>query len=109
MAPGACARRFVWRHGRWPRRREEDSMKQQGQPRSAPERYRIVVRGEFGPLLSTAFDDVHVSAGGGRTLLVATARDWQELYGFMDRLRDHRAPVEEVSRGDGFAPRGPRA
>jgi hypothetical protein len=62
------------------------------------ERYRVVVHGEFGDLLSTAFDDVSVSTGEGKTVLVAAVRDSQELYGLLDRLRDHGVEIEEVSR-----------
>jgi hypothetical protein len=63
----------------------------------AGQRYRIVVHGEFGDLLTAAFSDVSVSTGGGRTELRADVRDSQELYGLLDRLRDHGIHIEEVS------------
>lgn len=70
--------------------------------RSVPvgERYRIVVRGEFGELLAAAFDDVAVTTGAGKTVIVAPVQDNQELYGLMDRLRDHGVEIERVSRVD---------
>jgi hypothetical protein len=64
------------------------------------EHYRIVVAGEFGDLLSAAFDDVTVTAGGGKTVLIAPVRDSQELYGLMDRLRDHGVQLERVTQID---------
>jgi hypothetical protein len=69
------------------------------------ERYRIVVHGEFGGLLSAAFDDVAVTTGGGKTELMAAVTDSQELYGLLDRLRDHGVEIESVRRVD--APDGP--
>jgi hypothetical protein len=71
-----------------------------GEPSAVGERYRIVVRGEFGDLLSAAFDDVSVETGGGKTVLVAAVRDSQELYGILDRLRDHGVHIEKVSQID---------
>jgi hypothetical protein len=74
---------------------------QNREPSAVGQRYRIVVRGEFGELLTAAFRDVSVTAGGGKTELVATVRDSQELYGLLDRLRDHGIHIEEVSEIDG--------
>ena len=62
------------------------------------ERYRIIVDEEFGPLLSAAFADVTVETGGGKTVLIATVVDNQELYGLVDRLRDHGIHIESVSQ-----------
>jgi hypothetical protein len=70
------------------------------EPSTGREHYRIVVAGEFGDLLSAAFDDVTVSAGGGKTVLIARVRDNQELYGLMDRLRDHGVQLEKVTQID---------
>jgi hypothetical protein len=61
-----------------------------------------VVRGEFGDLLGTAFDDVLTESSGGRTVLTARIRDDQHLYGIMDRLRDlgiHIISLGEVAEG----------
>jgi hypothetical protein len=77
---------------------EEVLMATKNEPSIGPKRYRIVVAGEFGDLLSAAFDDVTVSVGDGRTVLVAPVRDSQELYGLMDRLRDHGVQLESVSQ-----------
>jgi len=71
-----------------------------GESPAVGERYRIVVRGEFGELLSTAFADVAVATGGGKTELVATVRDGQGLYGLLDRLRDYGVQIEKVSQVD---------
>jgi hypothetical protein len=70
------------------------------EPSTGREHYRIVVAGEFGDLLSAAFDDVTVFAGGGKTVLIARVRDSQELYGLMDRLRDHGVKLEKVTQVD---------
>ena len=69
-----------------------------GNAREERERFRIVVRGEFGGLLKTAFQDVTVTTGGGKTELIAEVRDNQELYGLLDRLRDNGVDIEEVSQ-----------
>jgi hypothetical protein len=82
------------------RGRKEALMGSRDEPPTGREYYRIVVAGEFGDLLSTAFDDVTVSAGGGKTVLIAPVRDNQELYGLMDRLRDHGVKLEKVTQID---------
>jgi hypothetical protein len=64
------------------------------------ERYVIVVQGEFGELLTTAFADVTVTAGERETVMIATVRDNEELYGLMDRLRDHGVQILNVGRLD---------
>ena len=64
------------------------------------DRYRIVVRGEFGELLTAAFGDVEVETVEGMTVLRASVRDAQELYGLIDRMRDHGIEIESVSRDD---------
>ncbi len=68
--------------------------------RKQRDRYRIVVRDEFGDLLTAAFEDVAVSAGGGKTVLTASARSPQELSDLLDRLRDHGVQIEKVSQID---------
>ncbi len=72
-------------------------MGQPGGPAVARERYRITVRGEFGELLTTAFADVDVRIGQGTTVLIADLRDSEELYGLLDRLRDHGIRITEVT------------
>lgn len=68
------------------------------EPSTGRETYRIVVAGEFGDLLSAAFDDMTVSVGGGKTVLIAPVRDSQELYGLMDRLRDQGIQLEAITQ-----------
>ena len=50
--------------------------------------YRIVVRGEFGELLSSAFGEMTTLPKDGTTILVADVADLSEFYGVLDRLRD---------------------
>jgi hypothetical protein len=64
------------------------------------QRCRIVVHGEFGALLQAAFADASVTTGAGKTVLVTTLRDSQELYGVLDRLRDHGVKIETVRQVD---------
>jgi hypothetical protein len=56
-------------------------------------RYRIVVRGEFGELLSNAFADFRIETGQGETVLTADVVDSSQLYGILDRLRDFAVEV----------------
>jgi hypothetical protein len=51
-------------------------------------RYRILVRGEFGDLLSNAFSDTEIEIGNGNTVLIVSVADSAALYGVLDRLRD---------------------
>jgi hypothetical protein len=51
-------------------------------------RYRIVVRGEFGALLSNAFSELVVETRQGETVLMVDAIDDSELYDVLERLRD---------------------
>ncbi len=62
------------------------------------DRYRIVARGEFGELLSTAFRDAAIRVGEDTTELVIQVTDAQELYGILDRLRDHAVTIISVNR-----------
>jgi hypothetical protein len=68
---------------------------------AAASRYRIVVRGEFGEILTAAFPDVSVEPGEGRTVLTVTVADEQELYGILDRLRDFAISIVSISEVDG--------
>jgi hypothetical protein len=65
------------------------------------DRYRIVVRWEFGELLTAAFRDVEVETVEGMTVLLVSVRDPQELYGLIDRMRDHGVEIESVTRDEG--------
>jgi hypothetical protein len=59
-------------------------------------RYRIVVRGEFGELLSTAFAGISALPHRGTTILTADVADLSEFYGVLDRLRDFAIEVVSV-------------
>jgi hypothetical protein len=64
------------------------------------DRYRIVVRWEFGELLTAAFSDVEVETVEGMTVMTVSVRDAQELYGLIDRMRDHGVEIESVNRDE---------
>jgi hypothetical protein len=51
-------------------------------------RYRLIVRGECGPLTERLFGDAAIETGYGRTSLIVSARDDSELYGLLDRIQD---------------------
>lgn len=81
-------------------RGKESVVRNQGRG-AAASRYRIVVRGEFGEILSAAFPDVSVEPGEGQTVLTVTVADDQELYGIVDRLRDFATSIVSISEVDG--------
>jgi hypothetical protein len=58
---------------------------------------RIVVRGEFGPLLGAALPECEIAVLSGETHLTACVRDEAELYGLLQRLRDLGAALVSVS------------
>ena len=58
---------------------------------------RIVVRGEFGPLLAAALPECQISVASGETHITAQVRDEAELFGVLDRLRDLGAALVSVS------------
>ena len=60
-------------------------------------RYRIVVRGEFGDLLSSAFGDMTAHPHQGTTILTADVADLSEFYGVLDRLRDFAIELVSVN------------
>ena len=60
--------------------------------------WRIVVRGEFGPLLAAAFPECEIAALSGNTHLTAHVRDEAELFGLLGRLRDLGAELVSVAR-----------
>jgi len=60
-------------------------------------RYRIVVRGEFGDLLSSAFGDMEALPKDGTTILTADVTDMSEFYGVLDRLRDFAIELVSVN------------
>jgi hypothetical protein len=58
---------------------------------------RIVVRGEFGPLLGAALPECEIAVLSGETHLTAQVRDEAELFGLLERLRDFGAALVSVS------------
>jgi hypothetical protein len=69
-------------------------------PPANQDRYRIVAQGEFGELLCTAFRDASIEVCSGTTELVIQVADNQELYGMVDRLRDHAVTIISLRRED---------
>jgi hypothetical protein len=58
---------------------------------------RIVVRGEFGPLLAAALPGSEISIVSGDTHIATYVRDEAELFGVLGRLRDLGAALVSVS------------
>ena len=58
---------------------------------------RIVVRGEFGPLLGAALPECDIAVLSGETHVTARVRDEAELFGLLARLRDLGAVIASVS------------
>ena len=58
---------------------------------------RIVVRGEFGPLLGAALPECEIAVLSGETHITAHMRDEAELFGIVGRLRDLGAALVSVS------------
>jgi hypothetical protein len=58
---------------------------------------RIVVRGEFGPLLGAALPECEMAVLSGETHVTAHVRDEAELFGIVGRLRDLGAALVSVS------------
>jgi hypothetical protein len=58
---------------------------------------RIVVRGEFGPLLGASLPECEIAVLSGETRLTARVRDEAELFGLLERLRDLGAALVSVS------------
>ena len=53
-----------------------------------PTRYRINVRGRLSQRLGSAFEDMSLEPGDGKTALVRDIRDQSHLYGVLDRVRN---------------------
>jgi len=58
---------------------------------------RVVVRGEFGPLLRAALPECEIAVLSGETHVTARVRDEAELFGLLGRLRDLGAALVSVS------------
>ena len=74
---------------------------EQGPSKVNPERGRrtgrIVVRGEFGPLLSAALPGCETAVLSGETHINTRVRDEAELFGVIGRLQDLGAALVSVS------------
>ena len=62
-----------------------------------PRRYRIILRGECGPLMAGVLDDVLVESCRGWTCVMALVRDDSELYGLLDRFQDFALHVVSLN------------
>jgi hypothetical protein len=58
---------------------------------------RIVVRGEFGPLLAATLPECEIAVLSGETHVTARVRDEAELFGMLGRLRDLGAELVSFS------------
>jgi alkylhydroperoxidase/carboxymuconolactone decarboxylase family protein YurZ len=72
-------------------------------------RYRIILRGECGPLIATFLDDVLVESGHGWTCVMALVRDDSELYGLLDRFQDFALRVVSLNEIGADVPCSPAA
>jgi hypothetical protein len=59
--------------------------------------YRIILRGECGPLMAGVLHDVMVESGRGWTCVIALVHDDSELYGLLDRFQDFALRVVSLS------------
>jgi hypothetical protein len=58
---------------------------------------RLVVRGEFGPLLGEALPECEIAALSGETHVTARVRDEAEMFGLIERLRNLGASLVSAS------------
>jgi len=76
-------------------------------PTSDARRYRIVIRGECGRLLTGLVDNIQdVTSQNGDTCVVALVRDAPEFWGLMDQLQDlalHVVSLQDLDHDDGQA------
>ena len=76
-------------------------------PAGNARRYRIVIRGECGRLLTSLMENVEVVASqNGNTCVVALVRDDPEFWGLMEQLRDlamHVVSLQDLDHGNGEA------
>jgi hypothetical protein len=48
--------------------------------------YRLVVKGELGPLYASAFEGMEIESAGGRSMLVGSIEDQAEMIGLVERI-----------------------
>lgn len=74
-------------------------------PAGNTRRYRIIIRGECGRLLTSLMDNVEVvTCQNGHTCVVALVRDDPEFWGLMEQLRDlavHVVSLQDLDHGNG--------
>lgn len=70
-------------------------------------RYRIIIRGECGRLLTSLIENIEVvTPQNGHTSVVALVRDDPEFWGLMEQLRDlamHVVSLQDLDHGNGEA------
>jgi len=70
-------------------------------------RYRIIIQGECGRLLTSLIENVEVVASqNGNTCVVALVRDDPEFWGLLEQLRDlamHVVSLQDLDHGNGEA------
>jgi hypothetical protein len=64
-------------------------------------RYRLILRGECGPLTEGLSGDAAIDSGHGCTSLIFSARDDSELYGLLDRIQDLALHLISIYQIDG--------
>ncbi len=74
-----------------------------------PRRYRIILRGECGPLMAGVLDDVLVESCRGWTCVMALVRDDSELYGLLARFGDFALHVVSLNELGADVPHAPAA
>jgi alkylhydroperoxidase/carboxymuconolactone decarboxylase family protein YurZ len=76
---------------------------------SVGRRYRIILRGECGPLMAGVLHDVLVESGRGWTCVMALVHDDSELYGLLDRFQDFALRVVSLNELGADVPCSPAA
>ena len=70
-------------------------------------RYRIIIRGECGRLLTSLIENIEVvTSQNGHTCVVALVRDDPEFWGLLEQLRDlamHVVSLQDLGHGNGEA------
>jgi hypothetical protein len=70
-------------------------------------RYRIIIRGECGRLLTSLIENIEVvTSQNGHTCVVALVRDDPEFWGLLEQLRDlamHVVSLQYLGHGNGEA------
>jgi 4-carboxymuconolactone decarboxylase len=62
-----------------------------------PHRYRIILRGECGPLMAGVLDDLLIESFQGWTCVMALVHDESELNGLLDRFQDFALHVVSLN------------